>query len=302
MGRLEKTVFISYRRTNFPWGLAIFQDLTHNGFDVFFDFTGIASGDFESVILENIKARAHFIVLLTPSALERCGDPCDWLRREIETALEVRRNIIPLMLENFDFGAPGIGSQLTGDLESLKGYNGLRVPPEYFAEAMGRLRDRYLNVPLDAVLHPASLMAKRAAKDQQAVAASAPAVQEEELTAGEWFERGYNTSDHDEELRCFSEAIRLKPDFADAFNNRAFARDAKGDLEGALQDCNEAIRLKPDHAKAFYNRGRARRAKGDKEGAIADYQRYLDLGGGLRDGDQAEVEKIIRNLKQTKTD
>jgi tetratricopeptide (TPR) repeat protein len=370
MGRLEKTVFISYRRTNFPWGLAIFQDLTAHGFDAFFDFTGIASGDFESVILENIRSRAHFIVLLTPSALERCGDPRDWLRREIETALEVRRNIIPLMLENFDFGAPGIANQLTGNLEALKRYNGLRVPPEYFAEAMSRLRSQYLNVPLDAVLHPASLSAKRAAKEQQAVAATAPAVQEEELTAGEWFERGFNASDHDEELRCFSEAIRLKPDFAEAFSNRGVARQAKGDLEGALQDCNEAIRLKsdnaeafnnrgvarqakgdlegalqdyneairlksdnadafynrgvarhdkgdleaaledyneairlkPDSADAFYNRGNARRAKGDKEGAIADYQKYLDLGGGLREGDQAKVEKIIRDLKQTKTD
>ena len=28
MERIEKTVFISYRRTNFPWALAIFQDLS----------------------------------------------------------------------------------------------------------------------------------------------------------------------------------------------------------------------------------------------------------------------------------
>jgi hypothetical protein len=54
---------------------------------VVFDFNGIASGDFERIILGNITARAHFLVLLTPSALERCDDPADWLRREIETAL-----------------------------------------------------------------------------------------------------------------------------------------------------------------------------------------------------------------------
>ncbi len=87
MERIEKTVFISYRRTNIPWVLNIFQNLTHHGYDVFFDFNGIASGDFERVILGNITARAHFLVLLTPSALERCGEPADWLRREIETAL-----------------------------------------------------------------------------------------------------------------------------------------------------------------------------------------------------------------------
>src|SRR6516165_3588845 len=187
MGRVEKTVFLSYRRTNFPWALAVFQDLNHHGYDVFFDFLGIASGDFERVILENIKARAHFIVLLTPSALERCGEPPDWLRREIEAALNVRRNIVPLMLENFDFGAPGIANQLIGTLAPLKDYNGLRVPPEFFIEAMGRLRDKFLNVSLDAVLHPASLSAQRAAKDQKAAALTAPAVQVEELTATEWF-------------------------------------------------------------------------------------------------------------------
>lgn len=73
MGRIEKTVFISYRRTHVPWALAIFQNLTNNGYDVFFDFTGIRAGAFETVILENIRTRAHFLALLTPSALERCG-------------------------------------------------------------------------------------------------------------------------------------------------------------------------------------------------------------------------------------
>jgi hypothetical protein len=48
MERIDKTVFLSYRRTNVPWALAIFQNLTNHGYDVFFDYTGIASGDFES--------------------------------------------------------------------------------------------------------------------------------------------------------------------------------------------------------------------------------------------------------------
>ena len=57
--------------------LAIFQDLAQHGYDLFMAFTGIASGDFERVILETIEARAHFLVLLTPSALECCVDPAD---------------------------------------------------------------------------------------------------------------------------------------------------------------------------------------------------------------------------------
>lgn len=164
MERIEKTVFLSYSRTNTPWALAIFQNLTQHGYDVFFDYDGIASGDFERVILANITARAHFLVLLTPSALERCGDPADWLRHEIETALANHRNIVPLLLEGFDFGSFTIANQLKGTLAALKGYSGLSIPPEYFMEAMDRLRTRYLNVPLTAVLHPASPSAQRAAR------------------------------------------------------------------------------------------------------------------------------------------
>lgn len=92
MSRIEKTAFISYRRSGgSAWALAVSQNLTHHGFDVFFDYEGIASGDFQQVILDNIRARAHFLVLLTPSALERIDQRDDWLRREIETALKHRR-------------------------------------------------------------------------------------------------------------------------------------------------------------------------------------------------------------------
>jgi TIR domain len=168
MGRIEKTVSLSYRRTDISWALNIFQSLTQHGFDVFFDYTGIASGDFESVILENIRARAHFLVLLTPSALDRCDDPDDLFRREIEAALASQRNIVPIMLEGFSFDSHTIAKQLTGKLRVLKKYNGLNMPKDYFFEAMDRLRGRYLRVPLEEVLHPASTASRRAADEQKA--------------------------------------------------------------------------------------------------------------------------------------
>lgn len=57
-GRIEKTVFISYRRTNLPWALFVYQYLTIYGYDVFFDYQSIDSGDFESVIL-TISEQEH---------------------------------------------------------------------------------------------------------------------------------------------------------------------------------------------------------------------------------------------------
>jgi tetratricopeptide (TPR) repeat protein len=277
MGRIEKTVFISYRRTNAPWALAISKDLTHSGYDVFFDYTGIKSGDFESAILGNIEARAHFIVLLTPSALKRCSEPGDWLRREIETALELKRNIVPLMLEGFSFKTKSISRQLTGPLAVLKGYQALSVPVEFFDAAMTRLREDYLAVALDAVKHPATVVAREAARVEQAAVNAAPVVTKQELTAQEWFERAFNATDLDEQVRHYSEAIQLDPGLAEAFYNRGIARDEKGDLDRAVEDYSQAIRLRPDFADAFYNRGEAREAKGDWGGALDDYSAAIRL-------------------------
>ena len=277
MERIDKTVFISYRRTNTSWAIAVFQNLKQNGYDVFFDYNGIASGDFERVILANIKASAHFLVLLTPSALERCQNPKDWLRLEVEAALEHRRNIVPLVFEGFDFQTPTIASQLTGKLASLKHYNALRIPPDYFDEAMERLRGRYLNIPLTAVLHPLPVSAQQTTTEQKVAAGAAPAVQRNELTAQQWFEWGYGATDVDEQIRFYTEAIRLHPDHAFAFNNRGNARYRKGDHEGGMKDFNEAIRLQPANAIAFNNRGLARDKKGDHEGGMKDFNEAIRL-------------------------
>jgi tetratricopeptide (TPR) repeat protein len=279
MGRVEKTVFISYRRTNFPWAVAIFQDLTQHGYDVFFDFKGISSGDFESVILENIRARAHFLVLLTPSALERCGDASDWLRREIETALDSRRNIVPLMIEGFDFSSPAIANQLTGTLSALRQYNALRIPADYFSEAMDRLRERFLNVSLDVVLHPASTFAQQVAEHHKADAQTAPAVQDRELTAQQWLEQGVAVAgkgDLQLALSYFNEAIRLHPSGVALFF-RSGVRLTKGDLQGSLQDLDEAIRLAPNFAPAYHNRGMTQRQTGDIQNALRDLSEAIRL-------------------------
>jgi tetratricopeptide (TPR) repeat protein len=258
MGQIEKTVFISYRRTNLPWALNIYQYLTYHNYDAFFDYESIDSGDFEQVIIGNIKARAHFLVLLTPSALERCVNPDDWLRREIETALDEKRNIIPLFLENFSFSSPSVSKNLTGKLAQLKSYNGLNVHTDYFEEAMERLCTRFLDVPLEAVLHPVPHGVQEIVEEQKVAANKAAQVKQEELTAQEWFEKGYvfqEANSLDEAIRSYTEAIHLRADFAEAYYNRGVARRGKGDHNGATQDYNKAVQFNPDYAKTYVKPG-----------------------------------------------
>lgn len=279
-GRIEKTVFISYRRTNSAWALAIYQNLTANGYDVFFDYLNIPSGDFEKIILENIKSRAHFIVILTPSALDRCKEPDDWLRREIETAINEKRNIIPLMLESFDFGSPATLESLTGKLENLKKYNALRVPSEYFFEAMAKLREQFLNVSLDGVLHPVSSTVQKAIREQKIAANKEPKVKQSQLTAQEWYEKGYK---HDkannvkEAIRCYTEAIRLNEDYAEAYCNRGNAYRDEENLEKAILDYTESIRLKPKNPNAYLGRGIAYSKRGNQKQAMLDLTEALKI-------------------------
>ena len=47
-------------------------------------------------------------------------------------------------------------------------------------------------------------------------------------------------------MQDHDEAIRLRPDLANAFNNRGDTRNAPGDREGAMREDDEAIRLQPD--------------------------------------------------------
>lgn len=173
MARIDKTVFISYRRADWSAATLVFQNLSQHGFDVFIDFDGLASGDFERAILENIRARAHFVVLLTPTALDRCDSPDDWLRREVEAAMAARRNVVPLLLDGFSFESDAARQHLQGSLAPLSRYNALSVPHGYFDDAMERLRSKYLAVTTDAVLHPPSEHAQRVAEQQQAAAKQA---------------------------------------------------------------------------------------------------------------------------------
>ncbi len=243
MGRIERTVFLSYRRTSKTWALVLYQHLTHHGFDVFFDYTSILSGDFCQVICENIRCRAHFLALLTPSSLERCSEPGDLFRLEIEAALSCRRNIVPLTLDGFDFASPSVAHHLTGGLAPLQSYNALNVPVDYFEEAMVRLRTRYLSVPLDAVLHPPSPAAEERARREKSLAAAALPVDAQQLRVEQWLERADAATLPAQQVYCYSQALELDASNIVAYLGRASAHRRLGHLRDARADYMRAMTL-----------------------------------------------------------
>ncbi len=327
----HKTVFISYRRA-VSWAIArlVYNYLRGQGYDVFMDVESLDAGQFDTILLRQIEARAHFIVILAPGTLERCAEPDDWLRREIEHAIDHKRNIVPLLVNEFSFSTNM--QYLTGKLSDLPRFNGLTVLHEYFDAAMGKLRDRFLKQPVYGVVRPTPASDQAEVEQRVAEADALPIPTPQELRAEVYFNRGLSATDRSEKIGLYSEAIRLKPDDAEAYfkrgslrkqqsdlegairdyeeairlnpndawwyNTCGLARFAQGDLEGAIRDYSEAIRLKPDDAEVYFKRGYAREAKNDLDEAIRDYQKYLDLGGGRQRNNQAQVKRIIRDLKR----
>ena len=125
--------------------------------------------------------RERTVVVLAPSALERCSNSDDWLRKEIERALVMKRNIVPLMVEGFSFETCTGVAALPVSIRELLRYQGLRVPPDFFEEAMHRLRSRFLTKALDAVLRPLTPIATELGRAQTEAALAAPQVQSDEL-------------------------------------------------------------------------------------------------------------------------
>jgi len=82
---------------------------------------------------------------------------------------------------------------------------------------------------------------------------------------------------YDEAIREFTDAIRLDPNFSDAYSYRARLYTAKEDIDRALADSNTAIKLYPNNAIAYYARGNAYIFKRKRDLAIADYNQAIKL-------------------------
>jgi tetratricopeptide (TPR) repeat protein len=257
MSQVHNTVFISYRRSVASFiARAIFGDLRAHGYDVFMDVESIDSGTFDTIILNQIAARAHFLLILTPGTLERCAEPGDWLRREIEEALRLNRNIVPLFINNFDMNTGT--TYLTGALVDLSRFNGLNVPHDYFDPAMEKLRTRFLKSPITAQVAPTPVADRHAVEQRIAELAQQPTPTARDLSAEQFFNRAlkkYNSGDLQGAIEDNTHAIQLKPDYVDAYNNRGSAYYDQGDFKAAVQDYDRAIQLKPDYALAYNNRG-----------------------------------------------
>ncbi len=80
---------------------------------------------------------------------------------------------------------------------------------------------------------------------------------------------------HDAAISDLTQAIALKPNFAEAYESRGVAYDGKGLYDRAIADYTQAIALGLASAETYFNRGAAYEHRRSYPKAIADYRSAL---------------------------
>ncbi|MGB5963134.1 MAG: tetratricopeptide repeat protein [Coleofasciculaceae cyanobacterium] len=87
----------------------------------------------------------------------------------------------------------------------------------------------------------------------------------------------YYQADYPQAIASCNQVLQINPKNVDAYNNRGLNRCALGEYQDAIADFNQVIEIDPYHAKAFLNRGYSRLQLDDNWSAIEDFDQALRL-------------------------
>ena len=81
----------------------------------------------------------------------------------------------------------------------------------------------------------------------------------------------------DAAIDSYKQALKIKPDYAEAYYNMGVALNDKGDPEAAIESYKQALKIKPDYAEAYNNIGNVLKDQGDLEAAIDSYKQAINI-------------------------
>lgn len=91
-------------------------------------------GKLNEEIFRVIDSCTDIVVVLPQNGLDRCKNDGDWVRKEIAYSIKSNKNIIPVMMRNFEFPP-----ELPQDINDLRHFNGISANMEYFDAAFAKL-------------------------------------------------------------------------------------------------------------------------------------------------------------------
>ncbi len=83
----------------------------------------------------------------------------------------------------------------------------------------------------------------------------------------------------------YSDAIRIKPNYTDAYIMRGISYGIQGDYEKEIEDCTKVIRIDPDDSDAYFLRGYVYGKMGEKD---------------REERDKTKAQEIMSNPAETK--
>jgi tetratricopeptide (TPR) repeat protein len=98
-----------------------------------------------------------------------------------------------------------------------------------------------------------------------------------------------------EAIKRYEQALRLKPDFAEAHYNLGVALAESGRVAESMEHWEQALRLKPDYAEAHFNLGMMLAAQGQTTEALEHCRKALDLAN--RKGDTTLANAVRSRIK-----
>lgn len=98
-------IFISYKRKSLATANNLYYRLSTRGYSTFFDLEEMRRDNFNTQLLEYIENAKDVFVILEEGSLDGCKqdnwEEKDWFCHEIAYALERKKNIIPILLYNY---------------------------------------------------------------------------------------------------------------------------------------------------------------------------------------------------------
>lgn len=141
----------------------------------------------------------------------------------------------------------------------------------------------------DEILAFAGVHAYRAGRLREALDMFRGALDDNPKNATAWLYMGMmqrEVGDPEKGVRCISEAIRLEPENAMAYAERADAYLRMKNFVKAGEDSVKSISLDPDHANAYVLLGNCRYAEGKDWDALVAFAKYCELVPGDDEGRQ----------------
>lgn len=132
---MKYDVFISYRRDGGDTlSQLIYDRLTHRGYRVFLDIESLNAGKFNEKLLEVIEGCKDMVIVLPPNGLDRCRNEGDWVFRELEHAMKLKKNIVPVLMKGFEWP-----DDLPEAIADIQNYNGIIDNKDYFDAVIDKM-------------------------------------------------------------------------------------------------------------------------------------------------------------------